>query len=565
MAARRPDRPGRGVRPGARPDRPDRGLQLGRRRGRRCLSVRPSSAATRAGAFVTTPVAGRRRPRPAAGRPRPGSGRPRCSSWSAATLGDRNEALGPLTVLLAVLGLVAGDRLASLAGWLLAGAALRPVERMRSEAAAISVSELDRRLPVPPADDELRRLGATLNELLARLEEAVRAEGALPRPGEPRAADAARRAEDGAGPRSVRAVVVPRGDRAALESGFRRGRPAGPPRRGPAGAGTGPPWAAPRAPHADGRRGSGRIRLSSPRREGAGRGHHARVRRSGMPGVGRSLADPSGARRPGRQRSQACRIERSCLRPGRGRRACRRGGGRRPRLPAGHPGRDRRRSGRRMQQPHRSAAGLASRSRARSRRRMAERSSSSTRHPGERSPGSSFVLSRRTPCERRRALIARATARSRLPLRRAGTGASGRDALQLVLAGVLEHEPGPDDQVLHGRGDPDLRGPAFAPIRAPIATAMPPDFPSIVSTSPVWTPARTSIPSGRTASTIARAHRTARAGPSNVAKNRRRRCRPPRLGSGRGANGPSRDGVRPGPATRGRRARRPSRSSPRCR
>jgi hypothetical protein len=30
-------------------------------------------------------------------------------------------------------------------------------------------------------------------------------------------------------------------------------------------------------------------------------------------------------------------------------------------------------------------------------------------------------------------------------------------------------------------------------IREPIVTAMPPAFPSIVWTSPVWTPARTSI------------------------------------------------------------------------
>jgi two-component system, OmpR family, sensor kinase len=91
------------------------------------------------------------------------------------TLGDRNEALGTLTELLAVFGLAA-LALASFAGWLLAGAALRPVERMRIEASAISVSELDRRLALPPADDELRRLGSTLNDLLARLEEAFRTE-----------------------------------------------------------------------------------------------------------------------------------------------------------------------------------------------------------------------------------------------------------------------------------------------------------------------------------------------------------------------------------------------------
>ncbi len=47
---------------------------------------------------------------------------------------------------------------------------------MRREASAISESELDRRLQLPPADDELARLGSTLNSLLARLEEAFRKE-----------------------------------------------------------------------------------------------------------------------------------------------------------------------------------------------------------------------------------------------------------------------------------------------------------------------------------------------------------------------------------------------------
>jgi signal transduction histidine kinase len=48
---------------------------------------------------------------------------------------------------------------------------------MRREASAFSESELDRRLQVPGADDELARLGSTLNDLLARLEGAFRREG----------------------------------------------------------------------------------------------------------------------------------------------------------------------------------------------------------------------------------------------------------------------------------------------------------------------------------------------------------------------------------------------------
>lgn len=59
--------------------------------------------------------------------------------------------------------------LASLAGYVLAGAALRPIEAMRRRAADISATSLDDRLPVPPANDEVSRLGETLNAMLARI------------------------------------------------------------------------------------------------------------------------------------------------------------------------------------------------------------------------------------------------------------------------------------------------------------------------------------------------------------------------------------------------------------
>src|SRR5437868_15351140 len=55
-------------------------------------------------------------------------------------------------------------------------------------------------------------------------------------------------------------------------------------------------------------------------------------------------------------------------------------------------------------------------------------------------------------------------------------------------------------------------------MRAPVWTAMPPTLSPINSHSPVCTPARTSIPSCLTASAIASAQRTARAGPSKVAR-----------------------------------------------
>jgi signal transduction histidine kinase len=63
--------------------------------------------------------------------------------------------------------------LASVAGYLLAGAALRPMEAMRRRAAEISASSLDERLPVSDGRDEVARLGRTLNAMLARLESGV--------------------------------------------------------------------------------------------------------------------------------------------------------------------------------------------------------------------------------------------------------------------------------------------------------------------------------------------------------------------------------------------------------
>ena len=74
------------------------------------------------------------------------------------SLGDRDEALNGLAKLLLIGGPVA-LLLASLAGYGMAAAALRPVERMRRRAAEISASEAGARLPVSEADDELRRLG----------------------------------------------------------------------------------------------------------------------------------------------------------------------------------------------------------------------------------------------------------------------------------------------------------------------------------------------------------------------------------------------------------------------
>jgi heavy metal sensor kinase len=92
-----------------------------------------------------------------------------------APLHSRDQSLANLRSELLVGG-PAALLLASLIGYLVAGAALRPVERMRIRAASITEQHLSERLPVPPANDEIARLGTTLNEMLARIEQAVKRE-----------------------------------------------------------------------------------------------------------------------------------------------------------------------------------------------------------------------------------------------------------------------------------------------------------------------------------------------------------------------------------------------------
>jgi two-component system, OmpR family, sensor kinase len=69
---------------------------------------------------------------------------------------------GPLALLLS-----------AAACYLAAAAALRPVEQMRRRADEITGNDQSARLPVPPADDEIGRLGHTLNDMIGRLESAL--------------------------------------------------------------------------------------------------------------------------------------------------------------------------------------------------------------------------------------------------------------------------------------------------------------------------------------------------------------------------------------------------------
>jgi signal transduction histidine kinase len=56
------------------------------------------------------------------------------------------------------------------------GRSLLPVERIRRQVAAIGARRLDERVPVPAADDEIRRLAITMNAMLDRLEAASNAQ-----------------------------------------------------------------------------------------------------------------------------------------------------------------------------------------------------------------------------------------------------------------------------------------------------------------------------------------------------------------------------------------------------
>jgi signal transduction histidine kinase len=80
-----------------------------------------------------------------------------------------NESFGRALLIGGPLALL----LSAVACYLAAAAALRPVESMRRRAAEISGLEPTARLPVPETNDEIARLGDTLNGMIARLEDAL--------------------------------------------------------------------------------------------------------------------------------------------------------------------------------------------------------------------------------------------------------------------------------------------------------------------------------------------------------------------------------------------------------
>jgi two-component system, OmpR family, sensor kinase len=94
---------------------------------------------------------------------------------SAVRRDQRDEALRELVAQLALANLAALG-VASLVGYRLAAAALDPVERYRSQAARIAAGATGVRLDVPDTDDEISRLGRTLNDMLTALDTALQRE-----------------------------------------------------------------------------------------------------------------------------------------------------------------------------------------------------------------------------------------------------------------------------------------------------------------------------------------------------------------------------------------------------
>ena len=89
------------------------------------------------------------------------------------SLESSQQAIAELVRSLAV-GLPPLVLLLALAIWLAVGRALRPVEDVRREVAGFGPRSLQRRIAVPPTNDEVARLAATMNGMLDRLEAADR-------------------------------------------------------------------------------------------------------------------------------------------------------------------------------------------------------------------------------------------------------------------------------------------------------------------------------------------------------------------------------------------------------
>jgi signal transduction histidine kinase len=108
---------------------------------------------------------------PAPGTPRAGFSQSRAvvEQLRGLALSQHNSELHQLLVYSAI-ALAAMAAISVLLGWLVAGRVLRPVRSLNAAARQISATNLHQRLALDGPDDEFKVLGATLNDLLERLD-----------------------------------------------------------------------------------------------------------------------------------------------------------------------------------------------------------------------------------------------------------------------------------------------------------------------------------------------------------------------------------------------------------
>lgn len=104
--------------------------------------------------------------------PVPNSGQPPVTVVVGTTRALSQQAVRRVRTGLA-LGGAAAVILCAAGAWMLANAALRPVQRMRRQADAITAGDTGARLSVPATRDEVAQLGSTMNALLQRLHESL--------------------------------------------------------------------------------------------------------------------------------------------------------------------------------------------------------------------------------------------------------------------------------------------------------------------------------------------------------------------------------------------------------
>jgi signal transduction histidine kinase len=93
----------------------------------------------------------------------------------AAPLDEIERSLGRLRLLFLIL-IPAGLFLAGCAAWFITAMAFKPMMKMVKTAETISAKNLDARLELPKARDEVRKLGSALNEMMQRIDSAVRSQ-----------------------------------------------------------------------------------------------------------------------------------------------------------------------------------------------------------------------------------------------------------------------------------------------------------------------------------------------------------------------------------------------------